>query len=64
MNVARQRTAATRVASDVVSRLHHLPDAELVALAREVLAEVDEREMTAAREAAGATMTDDETTDG
>jgi hypothetical protein len=65
MNAARQRTAAGKVASDVVARLHHLDDAGLCALARAVAAEVRERETTAARMVtAGATMTDDERADG
>ena len=59
-NAEKQRRAARRVASDVIARLHHLDDATLCALVREVWAEVEEREKRAARERA-ATMTGDRT---
>jgi len=59
MNTARRRTAVAKRALDVVSDLHHLDDAGLRALARAVWDELRERETTAARVDAGATMTDD-----
>lgn len=59
-NLARQRVAGRRAVSDLIVRwMHLLDDATLHTLAREVYAEVDERERTRARtsgdEAGGAT---------
>jgi hypothetical protein len=56
MQIEKQERAARRAFSEMVARLHHLPAPELVALARAVLAEVDERETTAARMVAAEKM--------
>lgn len=50
MQIEKQRRAARSAMTSVVARLHHLDDAGLYVLAREVWAELREREMTAARE--------------
>lgn len=48
--LARKRTAGRRAVSDLITRwLHLLDDSALHTLAREVYAEVDERERTRAR---------------